>query len=153
MDARANGRKAVFLDRDGTVNRNTHYLIDFEDFELLLIDDGSTDGSGALCDRYSLSDGRIKTFHIQNSGPSAARNIGIENARSGYLGFVDSDDWIDAEMYRILLNRAREAQADLVFCNYIYENPQSSVTVTTYPDKDRSFNKKDVVDVEMREIP
>lgn len=64
----------------------------FTDFELLLIDDGSTDGSGAICDAYAAKDSRVRVFHKENGGVSSARNLGIDNARGEWLYFVDSDD-------------------------------------------------------------
>ena len=67
----------------------------FTDFELLLIDDGSLDNSGRICDEYSKIDHRIRVFHKENGGVSSARNLGIENAVGDYLFFVDSDDYID----------------------------------------------------------
>lgn len=72
------------------------------DFELLLIDDGSTDGSGAICDRYAEKDKRIRVFHIPNGGVSAARNLGLDNARGEFVVFVDSDDRITPDHLRQL---------------------------------------------------
>lgn len=81
--------------------------------EILLVDDGSTDGSGALCDRLAKEDRRIRVFHKENGGSSSARNLGIERARGEWLGFVDSDDWIDPEMYALLLREAAGGGADI----------------------------------------
>ena len=66
----------------------------FSDFELLLVDDGSSDDSGSLCDRLAAEDARIRVFHQPNGGPASARNKGLDNARGEYIGFVDSDDVI-----------------------------------------------------------
>lgn len=74
----------------------------YENLELLLVDDGSTDGSGELCDRFAEEDARIRVFHKENGGSSSARNLGIEQAEGAYLGFVDSDDYVDREMYALL---------------------------------------------------
>ena len=67
----------------------------FTDFELLLIDDGSKDGSDKICDEYSAKDSRIRVFHKENGGVSSARNLGLDNARGEWIIFVDSDDWIE----------------------------------------------------------
>ena len=64
----------------------------YQDFELLLIDDGSTDSSGAICDEYAEQDARIRVFHKENGGVSSARNVGLDNARGEWYAFVDSDD-------------------------------------------------------------
>ena len=66
----------------------------YTDFELLLIDDGSTDGSGLICDEYARKDFRIKVVHKSNGGVSSARNEGLDIARGEYVCFVDSDDWV-----------------------------------------------------------
>ncbi len=70
--------------------------------EIILVDDGSTDGTGALCDELALGDGRIRVFHKENGGSSSARNLGLDRAEGEYIGFVDSDDYIDAFMYERL---------------------------------------------------
>ena len=69
----------------------------FTDFELLLINDGSKDSSGLICDKYAEKDSRIRVFHKENEGVSRARNLGISNARGRWLCFIDSDDWVDKE--------------------------------------------------------
>lgn len=82
--------------------------------ELLLIDDGSTDGTEILCDELAKQDGRIRVFHKENGGSSSARNIGIRNALGEYLGFVDSDDYIEPDMYERLISAALETGARIV---------------------------------------
>lgn len=67
----------------------------YSNLELLLIDDGSTDESGLICDKYAKADNRVKVFHVSNGGPSKARNIGLSNMTGDYVLFVDSDDWVD----------------------------------------------------------
>ena len=70
----------------------------FTDFELLLVDDGSHDGSAAVCDALAQEDARIRVFHQPNGGPAHARNTGLDNARGDYIGMVDSDDLIEPTM-------------------------------------------------------
>ncbi len=87
----------------------------FADFELILVDDGSTDGSGALCDRLSAEDPRIKTIHRENAGCSEARNTGVRVAQGNYLLFVDSDDkWDDDNALRDLFEIVHENPVDVV---------------------------------------
>lgn len=71
----------------------------YKDIEILLIDDGSTDGSGQICDELAYKDRRIHVFHKENGGVSSARNLGIERACGDYICFVDSDDWIDIDYF------------------------------------------------------
>ncbi len=76
----------------------------YKNLEILLVDDGSTDGTGALCDELAGKDGRIRVYHKENGGSSSARNLGIKKAHGEYLGFVDSDDYIEPDMYEKLIN-------------------------------------------------
>ena len=74
----------------------------YKNIEIILVDDGSTDGSGDVCEECALKDGRIRVFHKENGGSSSARNLGIQEAKGEYLGFIDSDDYIEPDMYELL---------------------------------------------------
>ena len=76
----------------------------FTDFECLLVDDGSTDDSGRICDEYAEKDKRFRVFHKENGGVSSARNVGLDNASGEWITFVDSDDWIEGSFLDSLLN-------------------------------------------------
>ena len=90
------------------------------DYEIILVDDGATDGSGAICEEYAdRYPALIRTKHIDNGGQGRARNFGIDMARGDYLGFVDSDDWVELTMYEKLLRRAEETGADVVVCDFL----------------------------------
>ncbi len=82
--------------------------------EILLIDDGSTDGSGALCDTYAAQDPRIRVVHKNNGGLSSARNAGLDLAKGDYISFVDSDDFLEPDAYEKMLSCAQRHQAELV---------------------------------------
>lgn len=88
----------------------------YRDWELLLIDDGSPDGSGKLCDGYAARDGRVRAIHKPNGGVSSARNLGIQEARGEHILFVDSDDWIEPDMCETLWNAMAESGADTAGC-------------------------------------
>ena len=88
----------------------------YPDFELILVDDGSTDRSGELCEELARRDARIRVIHKTNAGLSSARNTGIEAARGAYLGFVDSDDSIAPDMYETLYKNLVREQADVSIC-------------------------------------
>ncbi|WP_051697984.1 glycosyltransferase family 2 protein [Prevotella sp. 10(H)] len=91
-------------------------LQQFQDWECLLIDDGSTDGSGNICDRYAQKDSRFRVFHTINSGVSAARNLGIEHASAPYIAFIDSDDTVDSTYLSQLYEAIIEQKTELVVC-------------------------------------
>ncbi|MFS2880667.1 glycosyltransferase family 2 protein [Phocaeicola vulgatus] len=91
----------------------------FKRFELLIVDDGSTDSSGDICDDYASKDSRIRVFHKQRGGVSSARNLGIDNAGSQYVFFVNSDDYVSNCYLQNLFN---ENSQDLVLSNFRYEN-------------------------------
>lgn len=94
------------------------------DFELLLIDDGSPDRSGAICDEYAEKDSRIRVFHKENGGVASARQMGIENAIGEYSIHCDPDDWAEPDMLEELYAKAKETDADMVICDF-YENRQA----------------------------
>lgn len=88
-------------------------------WELLLVDDGSSDESGSICDAYAAQDNRIQVIHQRNSGVSAARNAGLSVASGQYIGFVDADDWIDFDMFRSLYLLASEKTCDIAMCDAV----------------------------------
>lgn len=85
----------------------------YNNLEIILVDDGSTDRSGALCEELAQRDERIRVFHKENGGSSSARNLGIAQARGEYLGFVDSDDYISPEMYELLYDVVKEYDTEI----------------------------------------
>lgn len=91
------------------------------DFEIILVDDGSPDRSGAICDEYADKDERIKVIHKSNGGVSSARQCGINHAQGEYTIHADPDDWVEPEMLEELYNKALEEDADMVICDF-YEN-------------------------------
>lgn len=89
------------------------------DIEIILVDDGSSDGSGEACDLAARADGRIRVLHIENGGPANARNRGMETAAGEYIGFADADDRVEPEMYAQLYAHAADSDADMAVCNYL----------------------------------
>jgi glycosyltransferase involved in cell wall biosynthesis len=111
----------------------------FTDFELLLIDDGSSDNSAAMSDEYARKDSRIQVFHKENGGVSSARNLGIDKAQGEWITFVDSDDRLAGNFLEQLLNKALTLNVEAVFCNcfYVFENeilPKPIYTEDTVED-------------------
>lgn len=94
----------------------------YKNLEVLLIDDGSPDNSGAICDEYASRDNRIRVFHKENNGVSSARNLGLKEAKGEYIGFVDSDDFIASEMYAVLVANLEEHDADISICGFVQED-------------------------------
>ena len=96
-------------------------LIDstYKNLEIILIDDGSTDDSGKICDKYKSIDKRIKVIHKKNEGVSVARNVGLKEATGDFIGFVDSDDLISKDMFKILFENIIKTNSDISICNYI----------------------------------
>lgn len=93
----------------------------FSNFELILIDDGSPDRSGEICDEYALKDSRVRVFHKENGGVSTARQHGVDCARGEYMIHADPDDWVEANMLEELYRKAREEDADMVICDFYEE--------------------------------
>ncbi|MDU6765984.1 MAG: glycosyltransferase family 2 protein [Gemella haemolysans] len=96
----------------------------YKNLEIILVNDGSTDNSGQLCDELAKKDDRIRVIHKKNGGLSDARNMGIDEAEAELIGFIDSDDYIDEDMYELLINNLKAANADLSMCGHydVYNN-------------------------------
>lgn len=91
------------------------------DIEVIVIDDGSTDNTGLIADRYAEKDLRLRVIHCRNGNPGATRNVGLAVARGEYIGFIDGDDWIDPEMYQNLYQQAKIDNSDIVVTGVVVE--------------------------------
>lgn len=90
----------------------------YENLEVILVDDGSPDGSPVMCDSWAQKDPRIKVIHKPNGGVSSARNAALDAATGDFIGFVDSDDWIENDFYELLMKSLAENGSDIAFCGY-----------------------------------
>ena len=114
----------------------------FKDIEIILVDDGSTDSSGLICDKWMQKDERIKVIHKKNGGLSSARNAGIDDAQGKYIIFVDSDDyWIDTDSLAHLYDTAEKFDADVVRGEYIAVNEKGERIKTIAKNKSIYSNK------------
>ena len=105
---------AGYIERGVNSVRNQTY----HNLEIIVVDDGSTDSTGAICDRIASEDPRIQVIHKENGGPAEARNVGVARAQGSYIGFVDGDDWVDSDMYEKMLGALKEQNADIAICRY-----------------------------------
>lgn len=120
-----------------------------EDIEIIIVDDGSMDICAGLCDELSQTDARIKVIHKVNGGLGFARNTGIEAATGEYIGFVDSDDYIEPEMYERLYNAAAEYKADLAVSGFCFVggntfSKEGEYLPKSYFEKDTVFQGEDI---------
>ena len=99
----------------------------YMNLEIILVNDGSTDASGDICDQYAAYDERIQVIHKENAGVSAARNTGIESANGDYIGFVDSDDYIAPTMYEDMLKLMAEHDLDIIECTAFRNNGDTNI--------------------------
>lgn len=109
-----------------------------KELELLAVDDGSPDNSGAICDTYALRDHRLRVIHQENQGAPIARNTALDLATGKYVYFIDSDDWIEPDMLELMYKAAEENYADLVivgFCMEYYQRGKNTRYYTKCPDR------------------
>lgn len=111
----------------------------YSNIEIILVDDGSPDNCAKICDEYALKDKRIKVIHQKNMGLSEARNRGIEISKGEYIGFVDSDDYIEPTMFQDLYNAIIDNDADISICNFYVISNKRKVAKNNF--KRRNFNK------------
>ena len=113
----------------------------YKNLEIILVDDGSKDNSGNICDEYAKRDERIKVIHKKNGGLSDARNAGIDICTGEYIAFLDSDDFIEEDMYEFLVKNLEKAKADISICQvyYVYKNAkQTTHTPNVYLEMNSS---------------
>lgn len=113
----------------------------FDDFEIILVDDGSLDGSGAICDDYARKNSRVRVFHKENGGVASARQLGVDKARGEYTIHTDPDDWVEPTMLEELYYRAKTETADMVICDFLVEEKEGSIYRVQQPTN----NSADVV--------
>lgn len=116
----------------------------YRNLEIILVDDGSTDRSGKICDELAKEDERIKVIHQKNAGVAAARLTGYQKSSGGVIGFVDSDDYIKDSMYEMMINEMNNTNADIVFCDYtsITNNKKRN---TYFAANNKLFNKNEAL--------
>lgn len=104
----------------------------YTDLEMLLVDDGSTDSSGAICDEYAVRDPRVRAFHKPNGGLTSARNFGLANAKGEWIVHIDGDDWVERDYLEKLISTAEGNKADITFCDFRFDFPDRSVVRNLY---------------------
>lgn len=120
----------------------------YKKLEIILVDDGSTDNSGKICDEYAKKDERIIVIHKANGGLSDARNKGIEIAKGKYIGFVDSDDWISDKMYETLYSNAIKYDADISCCEFIRTKDfNEKVDEKKYDNIKKAYNQDEYIKI------
>ena len=124
----------------------------YTDWELIVIDDGSTDGSAAICDEMATKDVRIQVKHKNNSGQADSRNLALTMAQGEFIGFVDSDDWIEPGMYECLLKHQEKHNADAVMCRYYEEYTDESVPQGLDEQLIGCFNNQEIIRIIYSEI-
>lgn len=120
------------------------------DIEIILVNDGSTDDSGIICDKFAHFDSRIKVIHKPNSGVSDSRNIGFQNVTAEYVMYLDSDDWIDKETCYDAYQQVKEGDYDLLFWGRVYEYPDKSVIQKIVYEKDTVFEGSELHKLQLR---
>ena len=130
-----------FLKRcvDSVINQS------YKNLEIILVNDESPDNCGQICDEYSKQDKRIKVIHQKNKGISGARNSGLKIATGNYIGFVDSDDWIEREMYKSLIDTIKETNSEIAICSFQESTGIDEITNIDTKYISKILNKKDLL--------
>lgn len=119
----------------------------YRNLEIILVDDGSPDSSGIICDRWADKDNRIIVIHKENGGLGFARNSGIKIAKGEYIAFVDSDDYIDITMYEKLIATANNTNSDVVYCGIFREQSNGKIIRQSDFNTQMTFEKKDLIEL------
>lgn len=117
----------------------------YKNLEIICVDDGSTDGSGDIAERYAHKDMRVQVIHKANGGESSARNVGLQSSTGEYVAFVDCDDWLEPEMYAAMMSAMRQNQLDLAACGYFWETDEGGKPIeNSYPVSKEVFGRKEL---------
>lgn len=121
----------------------------FQDWEAVLVDDGSRDGSGVICDEYAAKDSRFRVIHKENGGVSSARNIGLDNIQGDWIVFVDGDDWISPNMLDRLIKKAKETDSEIVLgdIEFVYSDRKKKYRVSKWKSEKRESLNSYIVSV------
>ncbi|MDO5558706.1 MAG: glycosyltransferase family 2 protein [Oscillospiraceae bacterium] len=120
----------------------------YKNIEIILVDDGSKDASGVICDNFATQDDRIRVIHIKNDGVSHARNTGIENSTGGWITFVDSDDYIEPDMCENAYNKACENHTDIVMWNIVKHKEEQKFNFAPVGSDDILYDKQDFINIQ-----
>lgn len=118
----------------------------YKDLEIILVDDGSPDNCPQICDDWEKKDKRIKVLHQKNSGVSVARNNGLKFAGGEYIGFVDSDDYIESEMYECLLADIKQSESDISVCSHFVEKKDGAIVADSF-EKNGVYSQREAVEI------
>jgi glycosyltransferase involved in cell wall biosynthesis len=138
------------------VSKYLHQCVDsliyqtYENLEIILVNDGSTDYSGRICDEYALKDNRVKVIHQKNLGLSGARNTGTDASTGSYLTYIDSDDWLELDTCELAVNKAQEGNYDLVMWQMIKEYETRKIYVDGPFGLDREFKNDSLLSLHRR---
>ena len=116
------------------------------EIEIILVDDGSPDRSGIICDEYADGDDRVKVIHKEDGGVSSARNAGLRAAKGEYIGFVDSDDYVQHNMFEVMYNIGVKEKVDVVNCGVFFENSSGLEKGTTQFEKNKVLTHSDLME-------
>lgn len=117
----------------------------YKDLEVIVVDDGSKAQTAQICDQLAESDSRVKVYHKHNEGVSVARNFGLSKATGEYIGFVDSDDWIDSKMYERMVSHMIKESADVVYCDAltVWDDIKKELDTFSIPSSEK-INRSDI---------
>lgn len=116
----------------------------YRNLELIIVDDGSKDETGRLCDEFAKKDTRIKVIHKENEGVSAARNTALHHVRGEYIAFVDGDDYVDSWMYEKMTAAMEQGKHDIVICGYVLEDEKGQ-TISRYDGTEKTFSNSELL--------
>ncbi len=117
----------------------------YKNLEIICVDDGSTDGSGDIAEHYAEKDPRVQVIHKANGGESSARNVGLQHSTGEYVAFVDCDDWLEANMYEVMISAMKRNRLDMAACGYFWETEEGGQPIgNSYPVSKGVFGRKEL---------